>query len=173
MIVLTLIPYMAITSAWAGGSLWPSQHLDKIKAVWLPEVLFAAAFAWAWFPIIGWWSIIPAAWSYIWMQTGHANALPWGDGGHNPDRENTLSPLVKLISGKLGIKIYSKNYARLFMAIKGFLITLPVGGLGIILWPLGYEIGHNIKHVFSELLSGAGAGVCICMFILLRRYYGL
>jgi hypothetical protein len=99
------------------------------------------------------------------MQTGHANALPWGDGNHNPDRENTLSPVVKKLADKLGIEYYSKNYARLFMAVKGFLITLPFGGLGLILWPLGYEIGHKVgNHAVSEVVAGAGVGLNLALF---------
>lgn len=162
-----IIPYMALMSVWSGGSLWPSQYL---KGFWtnVPEIFFALGFGYALYPIIGFYALIPIIWSYIWMQTGHANALPWGQGGHNPDRENTLSPIIKWISDKVGIEYYSTNYARLFMAVKGFLITLPVGGfLGAILWPLGYEIGNRLKnHAASESLSGAGAGVCIWVFLL-------
>ncbi len=161
-----IIIYMAIMSAWAGGSLWPSQHFGRLR--FMPEVLFSLPFAVVLYPFIGWWCVIAWVWSYIWMQTGHANALPWGRGNHNPDRVNTLSPVIKWLSDKLGIEYYSTNYARLFMAVKGFLITLPVGGLGIILWPLGYEIGNRLdKHVISELASGAGAGLNIYLFTLL------
>ena len=102
------------------------------------------------------------------MQTGHANALPWGKGGHNPDRENTLSPVVKEIADLFKIEHFSTNYARLFMSIKGFLITLPVGGTGFLFWPLGYEIGHRLKnHTVSEMAAGAGAGVSIVIFLLI------
>ena len=163
---MLIVLYMALTSAWAGGSLWPSQHLDKIKMTWLPEVLFALGFAYAWLPAIGYYCIFAGMWSYIWMQTGHANALPWGAGNHNPNRTNTLSPVVKYLADKMGITYYSIGYARLFMSVKGFLITLPVGGLGFILWPLGYEIGHRTgKHVVSESASGGGAGLNVSIFM--------
>ncbi|MCZ6898071.1 MAG: hypothetical protein O7D95_05110, partial [Betaproteobacteria bacterium] len=69
-----------------------------------------------------------------------------------------------------GIEHFSKNYARLFMAVKGFLIGLPVGGFTMmILWPLGYEIGNKAgKHWLSETLAGAGAGLSIILF---RGYF--
>lgn len=157
---------MAILSAWSGGSLWPSQYLNGFWTN-VPEILFALCFGYATYGVIGWWCIIPAIWSYIFMQTGHANALAWGNGNHNPDRENTLDPLVKWLCGKLGIEIYSRNYCRLFFAVKGFLITLPVGGLGFILWPAGYELGNRLKnHTVSELASGFGAGINVSLFLM-------
>lgn len=161
---------MGILGAYAGGSLPYSHYLDKIKATWLPEALIGLMVAYPYYlALSGWWLVIfpvVAFWSYIWFQTGHANALPWGDGNHNPERENTLSPLVKWLSDRFGIEYYSKNYARLFMAVKGFLISLPVGGLGFFLFPLGYEIGHKLKkHWVSEVLSCAGIGINVVMFI--------
>ena len=133
-----IIPiYTALMAAWAGGSLWPSHYL---KGVWtnLPEVLFALPFAYVLYPLIGWYSLLVLPWVYIWMQTGHANALPWGDGGHNTGRTNTLSPVVRRICG--------------FLAIP--------------LWALGYDLGHKMgKHVYSELLSGAFMGASIALFM--------
>lgn len=163
MIEFLIIPFMAITSGWAGGSLWGHKMFGRLD--FLPEVLFALGIMWAvegeWGGLAG----LAMLWAYIWMQTGHANALPWGDGGHNPERENTLDPLVKWLCDKLKIAYFSKNYARLFMAVKGFLITLPVGGTGFLFWPLGYEIGHRAKnHLVSELCAGAGVGISILIY---------
>ena len=159
-----LIPYTAITSAWAGGSLWPSQHLGFFR--FLPEVLFALAFVYAWFPLIGMWSLLVGLWSYGWMQSATANGLHWGKGKYKPSRDTSFSPVVNWISDRLYLDRSSVNYCRLYMSIKGFLITLPVLGLGVILWPLGYEIGNRSgKHVVSELLSGAGAGLSILIFM--------
>lgn len=105
------------------------------------------------------------------MQTGHANALPWGDlSAVNPDRENTLSPLIKFLARRFAITNYTVNYARLFMAVKGFLIGLPVGGIiTAIYWPLGYEIGNACNsHRMSEFVAGAGAGVSVsaCLYLI-------
>lgn len=193
MIELLIIPYMALMAVWSGGSLWPSQYF---KGFWtnVPEIFFAlgfglAVYLWAeplnieikqsilkdggeilylLFPLEYIASALSAVWSYIWMQTGHANALPWGKGGHNPGETNTLSPVIKWIADRLNIVHFSTNYARLFMSVKGLLITLPVGGLlGAILWPLGYEIGSRLNnHAISEAASGAGAGICIWVFML-------
>ena len=159
-----LIPYMAVMSGWAGGSLYGHKLFGRLD--FMPEVLFSLGFVFGLFPLIGWWALLAAPWSYVWMQTGHANALPWGDGGHNPDRENTLSPVVKWLSDLFKIEYYSINFARLFMAVKGLLITLPVGGLGFILWPLGYEIGYRLgnKQVIKECAAGAGAALSIILF---------
>lgn len=171
-IVFPLI--MGILSAWAGGSLYGHQWFGPVD--FGPELLFALVIAVVvaplWIGLLGIYGYGAAGavglWSYIWMQTGHANALPWGDGNHNPDRENTLSPLVKKLSDKLGIPYFSKNYARLFMAIKGFIMTLPIGGLGLILWPLGYEIGHRVKnHAVSEFVAGAGVGLNLAIFAMI------
>tara|TARA_R110002020_G_scaffold10785_4_gene40945 strand:- start:7207 stop:7710 length:504 start_codon:yes stop_codon:yes gene_type:complete len=161
-----IIPiYTALMAAWAGGSLWPSHYL---KGVWtnLPEVLFALPFAYVLYPLIGWYSLLVLPWVYIWMQTGHANALPWGDGGHNTGRTNTLSPVVRRICGFLAIPLYTKPFCRVFMGVKGFLISLPIGGIGCIGWALGYDLGHKMgKHVYSELLSGAFMGASIALFM--------
>lgn len=183
-----IIPYMAILAAEAGGSLWVAHYLNKKGATgddgrdlggvmpfdltWLPEFFFSLGFVYALWPLVGWWSLIALPWCYIWMQTGHANALPWGRGGHDPDRTNTLSPIVKWLCDAFNIKYYGVNFARLFMAVKGFLITLPVGGFsGFIFWPLGYEIGNRIgKHVYAELFSGAGAGISILLFLIISEW---
>jgi len=163
---LLIIPiYMAICAAWAGGSLWPSQYLKGIFAN-VPELLFVLPFAYALYPLIGWWSLLALPWAYIWMQTGHANALPWGDGNHNPDRENTLSPLVKWICDKFDIIYYTKQFCWVFMMVKGFLISLPIGGIGFFGWALGYDLGHKTgRHVYSELLSGLFMGASIALFM--------
>lgn len=178
---------MALMSAWAGGSLWPSQYLPK-WATWLPELGFALAFGAAWYPIAQGWDIdvvsgyvvkgepyllyIPfeyifctlvSLWSYIWMQTATAPGLHWGKGGYNPDRTSTLKPFVDFISPWHPSTV---EYCRLYMGVKGFLITLPVGGfLGFVLWPLGYETGNRMNnHTVSELAAGAGAGLSILIF---------
>lgn len=109
-----------------------------------------------------------ASWFYIWMQTGHANALPWGRPGFNPNRKNTLTPVVHKLCSWLNIELYSVNYARLFMSVKGFLMGLPLGGLPLaVLFPLGYELGHRYdadRHDLKELAAGAGIGIALLLF---------
>ncbi len=174
MIYLAIILYMGIMSGYAGGSLPHADKLDKLHLTWLPELLFALPFGLVWWPVLSGWSLsfagLSIGWSYIWMQTGHANALPWGKGGHDPDRTNTLSPVVKWLSDRLCVEYYSTNYARLFMAVKGCLIGLPVGGLTLLIgWPLGYEIGSRAgNHAVAEVAAGcfAGCGVSLALFVI-------
>jgi len=169
MINLLIIPYMAVMAAWSGGSLWPSQYLPK-RITWLPEAFFALGVVYALWPILGPWSLLAGAWSYAWQQSATGPALQWGrDPVHAMARPRRLSPVINFISDRLGFERGDVNYCRTWMAVKGFLITLPVGGIvGAVLWPLGYEVGHRVgRHVVSELLSGAGAGVAIVLFMIL------
>lgn len=177
-----LMPLAAILAAWSGGSMWPSQYIPK-WLTWLPEALFAAVVGFVYLVMLsGWWMLlaIPAtAWTYLWMQTGHANALNHGDNA-DPDRENTLTPLVDWLADKFGIEQFSREYSALFFAVKGFLIGLPLGGLPLaILWPLSYDIGvmmekkgilkHEKAHMTSELLSGAGLGLLAALFLIITK----
>lgn len=165
MIELLYIPAMAVLSAWSGGSLWPSQYLPP-KLTWLPEAAFAVCIGYALYPIIGLYVLIAIAWSYAWQQSSPAPALFWGDLNHyNPDKKSTLKPLVDFISPWHPSTV---AYCRLYIGIKGLLLTLPIGGLGIITHPIGYEIGNRMKnHTVSELLSGAGVGLNIWLFMIL------
>lgn len=161
------ILYMAITARQSGGGLG-AQYLSP-KLTWVPEVFFAAGFglaAYQYGGIVG--AVIVTAWSYLWMQTGHGTVLQWGrDPAQAVGRTQTLTPLVNLIAEKLGYSVGDVNYCRLFMAVKGFLIGLPVGGIALaVLWPAAYEIGVRLKrHEVSEIVSGAFAGISILVFI--------
>jgi hypothetical protein len=65
-------------------------------------------------------------------------------------------------------------YSWYMMAIKGFLIGLPAGGITLAaLWPLSYWIGGRFKrNEVSELLSGASAGLSIVVFMVFCEYLG-
>ena len=167
MIELLIIPIMGVLSAWSGGSLWPSQHLPK-RLTWLPEAAFALVCAspYLWLPGYWWLTFFPVAlWVYAWQQSSPAPALHWGTEHYNPDKESTLKPFVDAISPW---HPSTKNYCRLYIAIKGLLITLPVGGLGLIGYPLAYELGNRTKnHAISEGLAGASAGLSAYLFMIL------
>lgn len=133
------------------------------------------------------------AWAYGWMQAGHGIILEWGGlrkPDSDPDRKQTLTPVVNWLADRLGIQkthddIMNSptiNYCRLFMAVKGFLIGLPAGGIVLaVLWPLGYEIGHRTRgtvierwinnHTIKELSAGAGAGVALSLFIVAVLFF--
>ena len=170
-------------AAASGGSI-PVGFLDKLRLTWLPEVFFAAGFGYAAYQYGGWIAAVMAtAWSYLWMQTGHGTVLAWGKPQHISEisRVQTLTPFVDALADKLGINKtignpeegigHSINYCRLLMAVKGFLIGLPVGGILLaVLWPLAYEIGVRVKnHTVSELLSGTFAGISISIFMALTK----
>jgi hypothetical protein len=159
--MITLI-YMAVTSGWAGGSLYGHK---MFKYTWMPEVLFSLPFVIALYPLIGIPALLAWPWSYIFMQSGTWIILPWGTEPLPEDRQATLKPIADWFAEKRNVEFGSVNYARIYAAIKGFLITLPVGGTGAIFWTLGHEIGAKFNnHLLRELLSGAGAGVSILLF---------
>lgn len=179
MTAIAAIIYMSIMSRMAGGGLG-AKYLDRVRLTWLPELLFAVPFGAALsilsdnFIVASIMLSFGAAWSYIWMQTGHGAILHWGmEPVRDPDRKQFLTPFVDWLSGRLGIVKNSTPYCRLFMAVKGFLIGLPVGGVVLaVLWPLAYEIGARLRgkvkfdpHIVSEVLAGAGAGLAIAVFV--------
>lgn len=164
---------MAIMASIAGESFPLFRRLGAFR--FAPEVLFALPFAAVWYPLIGWWCLLIGLWSYVWMQTGHHDALPWDDDkeyARSRPRNNTLTSFVTFLANKINIKRRTEAYAWLFQSVKGFLITLPVGGTGFLFWPLGYEIGSHARgrvnhdpHMYAELSSGAGVGVSLIMFL--------
>jgi hypothetical protein len=174
--MILAIPFMGLMAGWSGGSIRFSKMWDKIHLTWAPEVFFAAPIALALYPLVGLWALVALPWAYLWMQTGHANALYWGINA-DPARTNTLTPVVDSLAKLFGIKIFGRGYSALFFAVKGFLISLPVGGVGIVLWPLAYDIGvysnrklglkGSISHALSEVLSGAFLGLWVYIFTLL------
>lgn len=190
---------MMLLAAAAGGSLPGSEVLNKRGAVddngndkggklpfngtFLPELVFCsvitAAAQQGWLhvfpnanPVLV--SIITLAISYAGMQTATGPALPWGA---NPERSMSkprkLTPLVNWISDKLGFERGDKNYCRTWMAFKGFIIGLPIGGVPLaILWPLGFEIGHRVTpylnfdpQLAKDALTGLGTATAISLFL--------
>lgn len=181
------IALCALLAAWSGGSLWPSQYLPS-WLTWLPEALLSLLVSYAVYPIISIYApyhidfyyerfdlafsigeanilaLLVGGWFYAWFQSGHANALSWGAKA-NPDRKNRLTPIVDFIYRKG----FGRGYSAAFFSVKGFIMTLPIGGLGALYWPLAYDIGAYLEqrkgwdnehaHTVSELLSGAFLGL--------------
>ena len=159
MIYFILIAFMAVASAYAGGSLPGSGWLNKkgekdgkmpFDMTWLPELLFAIPFgvlfgmilnlfdAATWLIVVA--GVVVTAWAYIWMQTGHGVVLGFGKPRAptaDPNRRQTLSPVVDWLADRLkitktqGDAVNSPTvaYCWLFMGVKGFLIGLFAGGV--------------------------------------------
>lgn len=182
---------MMVLSAISGGSL-PGSHVFqkeimlfkkwKINFTWVPEAIFcmviASAAEMAWGKYLPEYSSVIAlvsfVVSYLGMQTATGPALQWGDDpADGMGRPRTLSPVVNWISDRLGFERGDINYCRTWMAVKGFLIGLPLGGILLaILWPLAYEIGYRVKtyvtfdyNLIRELLSGLAAAIAITIII--------
>jgi hypothetical protein len=187
MIYIVLMIYMGLAAGYAGGSLPGSKWLDReytvfgytINLTWLPELFLALPFGFvaAQFVddllikiMVG---LFATTWSFLWIQTGHGFVLGWGRPRSltsDPKRRHTLTPVVDWLAKKIGIVKYQAdqrsptvNYCRLFMAVKGFMIGLPVGGILLAaLWPLAYEIGERFRRDWlREVLSGIGAAIVV------------
>ena len=164
--MLAIIPIMALLTALAGGSIKVGIP-EWLK--FLPSLLFAVCVNIQAMQHIGYYSIATIAWTYLWFQTGHANALSWGKNA-DPNRKNFLTPVVEYIyRGGFG-----RKYSAIFFAVKGFLLSLPLFGVGIISWPLSYDIGawlenfgfHNkYAHAVSELISGLFLGIVVYILV--------
>ena len=185
MIYALIIITFAVLSSLAGGSFKWYRVPEKYRQA--PEVLigvlFGLAFVWGFDKVAGLHGLAAvfaflacAGWCFAWKETGHADALRWDDQSDtNPLRDNTLTPVALFLARIIGAERGKEGYSWLFIGLKGFLITLPFGGLGALFYPLGYEAGSHARgrvekygldpHMFSELLSGAGLGVCVSVFI--------
>lgn len=152
---------------------------------WVPELLFAlpfgiviatlAAKGFLWTSLL---IVLATIWSYLWMETGHGVVLHFGD---NPEeskgsRKHTLSPFVDALAKKMNIEIGSKLYCYMFFALKGFLISLPIGGIFLaITWPIGYYTSRLLikcgvkydTHAIGECICGFFAGLAIVLFMIL------
>lgn len=163
--MILLIFFMSVIARMAGGGLL-AEKMPKP----LPEIVFGTCFGI--FNFIEYKNaliaVLVSAWCYGWMETGHGTVLQWGrdPSQATSGRVQRLTPFVNFIANGLGYEIGSIQYCRLFMAVKGFLIGIPVGGLPLaILWPLSYEIGYRFnKNEIAEYLTGLFSGATILVF---------
>ena len=104
-----------------------------------------------------------ATWAYL-RWTGHAN----------PDtaRTSTLKPMNDFIAGLIGYKLGDEGYSWVWAATKGFIITLPIGGIGAVTFPLGHELGTHAQgrlpgdpNMWKEFASGLGLGLACVIFL--------
>jgi hypothetical protein len=112
---------------------------------------------------------------YAGVQSATWMFLQW-EGHDNPniERSSTTKPVVDFVAKKLGWKLGDEGYSWVAATIKGTLITLPLGGLGGILFALGYEIGSHAHgrvdrffnaHIIAEGMSFVGIACYALIFI--------
>ena len=187
--LLILLPlYMGFMSRLAGNG-WGSSFGFST----LPEILFtlptALAPTYVAYQFIEWWSVavflVAGVISFVGMQAGTWMFLRWeAHDDPNTERSSTLKPIMDWIADKFGYKIGDEGYAWIAAGVKGFIISLPVGGvLGAILWPLGYEIGshahgrsHKIgiddPHVIAEFMAGFLMAFAVLSFLGIAKLLG-
>lgn len=158
----------------AGGFEIKTPEFSIDTPEWIYTSVFGLALGWAtgsfWLFLLGW--LV----SYAGMQSGTWSFLRWeSHDDPNTERDGTMKGVVDWIAGKFGFKLGDEGYAWIAASVKGFIISLPVGGLlGAVLWPLGYEIGSHAKgrvekygidpHAFSEFFSCALGAVGVLVF---------
>lgn len=174
MISVLAIPLMAALARASGGGLGAhvlDSHKDGGKSpfnlTWLPEALFGLCIGLVCGYEYGWiWTLPAAAWSYIFMQSGHGtfyNMKGWQSS--NPDRIQKLEYIIRPIFRLFNWSIYTPRYSWFCMGLKGFLIGLPLmpfGALLAVLWPASYALKGS---ELGEWLSGASVGLCIVLLL--------
>ena len=164
---LLLIPYMAIMASYCGGS-FPLKV--KWPVSWMPELLFGLGVFAALYDVNILYAVLSSIVAAFAMRAATANGLHWGDGEYKKERDTWFSPFVNWLADQGHIDYSSAAYCRLYMGVKGFIMTLPIGGLGAILFPLGYDLGHMLKgkvkdsNLYRELFSGTGVALSIILF---------
>lgn len=103
------------------------------------------------------------------------------DGTPNTARNSDLKPIVDWLAEKCGWKLGDEGYSWVAAAIKGTVITLPMGGLGGLLFALGYEIGSHARgrvdkwfnpHIIAEGMSFVGVGIYVLLFLKFTKILG-
>ena len=200
MIITTII--FGVLGSLAGGSFPYSYLLNKkgeaypngqdkrgimpINLTFLPELLLAVFIGsvavelyeavlgvfshWVYFALLACTSFV----SLMGINAATYGMLYWQNGGEAPDREATIKPIVDFFAGKFGYKYGDEGYAWIWAAVKGFITTLPLGGFGAILFPLGYEAGSHAEgrikgdtNIYREFLSYAAIGLLVGLIKLL------
>ena len=194
MIYLFFILWFAYWSAESGASLpWSSKWQD-IKDWYseVPEAIIALSVAglaaWGWQKITGivmhivinpygWvldvtWIlmflgfIISAAIAYAGKQSATWAYLTWtSHTPRSPNRQSTLRPFNDFIGKLFGYRLGDEGYSWIWAATKGFIMTLPLGGTGLLFHPLGHEAGSHAEdrlpgdpNMWKEL-AGGGIGI--------------
>ncbi len=137
---------------------------------------------------LGAWLYIPFfAICYAGIQSATWTFLRWETHDDpNTERSSTLKPIVDKVSEWFGWSIGQEGYSWTAAAVKGTIITLPLGGLGGIAFACGYEIGSWFKrkgrdkylppwltpHAVAEGMSFVGVGLYSMAFIKACQFIG-
>lgn len=155
-------------AGWAGGSL--VGH-SLFPFTWMPEAFFALPFVYVLWKPLRHYAWLAGIWVYLFFQSATWPILPWWkEGVRSLDRDSTLKPIADWIAGLFDVRFDTEAYAWIYAAMRGFFITLPVGGTGALFSPLAREIGsHFSHHAITECLEGAGFGLSILIFSYMVR----
>lgn len=150
----------------------------KWHVSWLPQLLFAIpigmSFAYTLSDHVVFYVLMLSlfgsiAWSFFWTRTGHADTLVLGE--QLPDKplfDNTLTKPTMFISKRFKFGRDSLGFDLIFLTLKGFLVTLPVGGTGLFLFPLVHYIGEHSpwkKDIVRDVLAGVSAALSVILFL--------
>ena len=107
--------------------------------------------------------LMAAAWSYLWMETGHGIAyrMGWDPDSAKGTRKQRLSIVIDPICKLFNIELGGALYCWLFMGLKGLLIGLPCYPYGLwlaLLWPFSYYVGHVLRGLEGENPSATEIG---------------
>lgn len=185
---MILFVWMGFWAVQAGRSMPKAWTAWQDKAKWLssvPEIILALSIATA--AVLGWNNVFDLTWvlkaavfaasaavSYAGIQSATWAYLKW-EGYGKPDnpRKSTLRPLNDAIGKVLGYKLGDEGYSWIWAATKGFLITLPLAGIGMVLLPLGKELASHVwKRVpgdrwFHAEFTGDGVTYASAMMLFL------
>lgn len=163
------VPLMAYLGRTAGGG-------QKADEVWsgLPELLFGSVIGLAvWYVTGVWWlALIGGLFSYGAMEKGHGNFFamqgvkPGADDPEDLERWGFRTVFTRYFKGD----IHTPAYSWWMMAVKGFLIGLPLFPMGLILvglWPAAYSFGYAVlkRAEASEWYSSGSAGLAVTLYV--------
>lgn len=202
MLYFLIIVWLGYWSAESGASLpWSSKWQNQVD--WfseIPEII--TAFTISAIGIYGWYDIFNLSlfwvipmWlvffiiAYAGKQSATWGFLNWT--GHKKDKNNdgiiddrdgrnsTLRDWNNWVSSLFNWKLGDEGYSWVWAATKGFIITIPVGGItGLIFFPLGHELGSHADgrlfgdpNMWKELISGAALGLGCVVFLSVIKHF--
>lgn len=183
MIYTLIIITFGLLGASSGASLPWSDKWQKGILRRLPEAISAtiiSVICCYGLQMIPWYYLAPVAWgvSFAGIEAATWAMLRWDDNEQdrgNP-KESTIRPVVDKIAKKLEFTLGDEGYSWTWAAVKGFIMTLPVGGTGLIFFTLGNEVGSHAKgrlpgdpNMWKEIAGGIGIGISCVLFLIITK----